>query len=236
MADYVIITSPGIGEPQSLDGKPIGLLKAITDHLPTRFEKKHFNWRNQFGPVPVWNGTAYNDNLEGATDALVQLVEAQTKPVILAGYSGGAHVVSRAAAANPSGLAGVVTVANPQRRAGDSEAPFWGITGAHVPFSVPLLDLANPADVIPCCPPTNPLRDFYDLAQRFSLADPKAWGKDVLKKASLGLLTNSVREAKPWDWWLAFCYARGYLWDGQHTTWYVERAAPFAATIASQWS
>jgi pimeloyl-ACP methyl ester carboxylesterase len=234
VTNYTVVTVPGIGEPLALPGgKPNGLLKVFTDALPSRFTSKQFDWRNQYGPVPVWNGHAYDENLEHGTESLVNFIQAQPTPVLLVGYSGGAGLASRAGALNPSNLAAIAMVSNPSRHRADSSAPWWGITGEHLPFGVPLFDIANPADVICCCPENQPLRDFADLSSRFSLADPAAWGRDLLNKAIRGALTNSVVKASLWDWWFAIAYARGYLYDGQHTNWYIPRLPAFAGTVAA---
>lgn len=230
---YDVLTVPGIGEAESTTG-PIGMLKGFTDALPARFvEKKQFNWRNQYGPLPVWNGPAYDDNVAAAVSDLVLAIQARTRPTLLVGYSGGAHVASLAAAQNPTNLVAVAFVSNPSRRRGDSPSPFYGITGERPPTNAQVFDIANPADVICCCPESQPLRDFYDITGHFSLADPDAWGKALWAKAVNRQLTNSARRASLSDWWLMIAYARGYMFDGQHTKYYTPKMAGFAATVAS---
>lgn len=232
---YRVITVPGIGEEVSPDGYPIGMLKLFYDALPSdRFLGDHFNWRNVYGPVPVWNGSAYDDNLAAGVTDLKTRIANSPEPVVLAGYSGGAHLASLAAV-GAENLAGIVIVSGPSRRAGDSNSPFYGITGQHEPYpDVPFWDVANPADVICCCPPDQPLRDFADISRGFSLADPVAWGQAMYAAILGGKTQGAFRHAKLWDWWQAVAYARGYLFDGQHTQWYVPRMPEVAALVASR--
>lgn len=207
--------------------------QGVTSKLPARFHPQHFNWRNQYGPLPEWNGGAYDENIEAARLDLIATANKSTRPVVLAGYSGGGHVVS-IAAQGVDNLAGVAFISNPSRRAGDSSAPHHGITGQHVPFTVPVFDLANPADVICCCPPDSPIRDFYDLTRMFALCGIESWGRQLYKAVLDGSLSNSVAGASLDDWWLALRHARGYLFDGQHTRWYTAaRREAFANSIAA---
>lgn len=233
MTDYTFITVPGIGEPASADGSVVGMWEGVTSKLPARFHAQHFNWRNTYGPVPEWNGEAYAGNIEAARVDLIATANASTRPVVLAGYSGGGHVVSLAAQ-GVTNLAAIATIANPSRRVGDSSAPYYGITGQHVPFTVPVFDLANPADVICCCPDTSPLRDLYDLTQHFALAGVESWGRSLLKAAIDGSLTNSVAGATLSDWLAAIKLAQGYLSGKEHVRWYTAaRREAFANSIAA---
>lgn len=232
---YRVITVPGIGEEVSTDGKPIGMLKLFYDALPAnRFLGEHFNWRNTYGPVPVWNGPAYDQNLAAGVADLEVHIRNSPEPVVLVGYSGGAHVASLAAVGSEN-LAGIVLFSNPSRRVGDSTAPFYGITGQHADFpEVPLWDVANPLDVICCCPPDQPLRDFADISRGFSLSDPIAWGQAMYAAILTGKSQGAFQHAQLWDWWQAIGYARGYLFDGQHNKWYMPQMPVVAADVASR--
>lgn len=231
MTRYSVITIPGIGEPKSIDGRPVGMLANITSHLdPAVFEARQFDWSNSYGPVPTWDGAAYQTNLNAAKDDLGRVFTDSRDPVVAIGYSGGAHLLSLTAplAAN---LALIVMVSNPSRREGDSEAPFYGVTGQHDDFPAPLIDIANPADVICCCPPKLPIRGFSDLTKRFSLADPITWGRSLAVEVVTNQVQGSLRRAGVKDWAAAAAYARGYLIDQQHTGWYVPRLPEVAAQI-----
>lgn len=221
---YRVVMVPGIGEATSTDTKPNGILSVLAKELPTRFTSEQFNWNNIYGPVGGGGiaGASYTVNVDAATVTLTEyarhLIESGYH-VILAGHSGGAHVATLAAEYLGTKLSGLVTVANPIRRLFDSEAPFSGIVGQHQPLDIVTLDLANPADVIPCCPPTQPIKDFYELTRKFSISDQKAWGADLLQNVLTGLVQHHVNSAA--DWIRAVRYVRGYLWNGEHTDWYV---------------
>ena len=228
MTDYSVVTVPGIGEASNVT--PIGLLSFLTNQLPSNFAVQQFNWRNQYGPVPVWNGDAYAKNVKAAEGDLMNLIAAREN-VILCGYSGGAAVVSRVLArlSTTNKVKGAILVANPLRAATDSAAPGFGVSGEHRPFAADLkfIDIANPQDIIPCCPPAQnfPVRQFAELTEHFSLAEPRPWGEELFRDIQQGALTGVVGVPLH-DWWLAFSYMRGYLYDGQHSKWYVPKMAP----------
>lgn len=228
MTDWNVITVPGIGEASNVT--PIGLLSLLCNHLPANYTAQQFNWRNQYGPVPVWNGTAYDTNVKAAEADLMALIAAREN-VILCGYSGGAAVVSRVLArlSTTNKVKGAIIVANPLRAEGDSAAPGFGVSGQHKPFAAGLkfIDIANPQDVIPCCPPSTnfPVRQFAQLTDHFSLAEPRPWGEELFRDIQQGALGNAPGNSLH-DWWLAFAYLRGYLYDGQHTKWYESKMAP----------
>ncbi|SRR6266702_2552562 len=230
---YRVVTVPGIGEARSIDGKTVGTLKYFTDALPAnRFFGNHFNWTNDYGPVPVWNGPAYDKNLAAGTQALKNVISGSKEKVVLVGYSGGAHLASLAAV-GLTNLAAIVLFSNPSRASGDSLSPYFGITGQHSEFpEVPFFDTANPGDVICCCPPNSPLRDFADLSGHFSLVDPISWGQEMYAAILAGKDEGLFPHAKLDDWLSALAYARGYLFDGQHTRWYLKQLPAVAAIVA----
>lgn len=228
MADYTVITIPGIGEAASITGDPVGMMKIFADELPSRFHCQHFNWRNSYGPVPSLNGPAYEVNVEGARVQLRSLVDDAPYPVILAGYSGGADVASQVAAEMSLPL---VAVANPRRAAGDSAAPYFGIIEERADNAAEIFDLANPADVIPCCPPDPyPLRDFYELTKNFALSEPLEWGNQLL----LGVQQRAFAPASTFplgDWQSALGYVLGYMDGTQHRDWYPQYLPALAADV-----
>lgn len=256
--EYVVITVPGIGEAASapdpgiglalgLGGYPTGMLANITRKLPKRFTARQFNWQNKYGPVPVWDGASYTRNKDAAVAALVGAVATilvdTHYAVILVGYSGGAHVASEALTRlhnldyTGDDLPAAVMVANPTRGRHDSPVSSrWGITGEHgaFPFAMRLIDVANPQDVICCCPaPPHPLRAFSDLTNGFSLADPVTWGRELVEKARQGRFQNAHRHGQAPVWWDAVALGRGYLFDGQHTQYYVSRLPGVATQLTA---
>lgn len=245
---YLAITVPGIGEQAS--GPPWGMLKNLTDKLPSpRFSAVQFNWQNSYGPVPVWDSASYDKNMGLATTALVTYLENTVilKPstrIVLAGYSGGAHVASQALTMirNTGNtlvmdrLAAIAMVANPLRRHMDSaisQDVRYGLAGLRGDFPphTRLFDLANPRDCICATPaPPHPLRSFKDLSERFSLIDPVEWGVQTTQAVSTGTWQNGYRFSSLPSWWDAGALARGYLFDGQHTLWYL----PHFQALANQ--
>lgn len=244
--EYLVITVPGIGEQAS--EQPWGMLKNLTDKLPApKYTAVQFNWQNSYGPVPVWDSQSYDRNIAAATAALVAyLATAATAGhrIVLAGYSGGAQVASMALTQLRDigntfvmdHLAAIVMVANPLRRHTDSaisQDVRYGLAGLRGDFppGVRLFDLANPRDCI-CAtpPPPHPLRSFKDLSEHFSLVDPVDWGVETAQAVSTGTWQNGYKFSSLPAWWDAAALMRGYLWDGQHTTWYL----PHFAALANQ--
>lgn len=224
---YTVITVPGIGEAASQDGAPVGMLKLLTDKLPEdRFRAEHFNWRNQYGPTPSLDGAAYAVNVEAAIVALTARCTAAGDDVVVCGYSGGADVASQVAAQLKIPL---IAVANPRRRGTDSSAPFYGIIEPREDNENLVFDLANAADVIPCCPTNSPLRGFYELTKNFSLSDPDEWGRQLLLSAQRGAFRPAPGQTLN-DWWMALRYVHGYLDGSQHVRWY-ERNMPLFAEM-----
>ncbi|QUD15861.1 hypothetical protein [Nocardia phage KYD2] len=239
-----VITVPGIGELAT--PMPSGMLKNVTDHLdPLGFQLEQFNWQNTYGPVPTWNGRDYDQNLNEAvtdlTNRIIHLGIELGHRIVPMGYSGGAQVLSivlerLARAGTPVDIPAAVMLSNPVRRADDpTMVPGipgrYGVAGAHAAFpaNMALVDLANPVDVICSCPPPPyPIRGFADLSRHFSLADPVRWGVQLVEQAKRGQFQNAWRLSSLPSWIDSVALARGYLYDGQHTTWYVGRGRAVA--------
>jgi len=250
MTQYLVITVPGIGEQSS--PTPWGMLANLTDHLPaTKFASVQFNWQNTYGPVPSWDGAAYETNKSAAVSALVARVEkeldSQERSIVLVGYSGGAQVASEALAilanrhfedwALLKRLPAAVMVANPVRLHTDSRVSKdvrYGLAGKHALFppKTHLIDVANPRDGI-CAtpPPPHPLRGFTDLSKRFSLMDPVTWGVETFQAVSTGQWQNGYNFSTAQAWWDAVALLRGYIYDGQHTSYYVPKLPAIAAQL-----
>lgn len=244
---YYVVTVGGIGEQHTEE--PSGMLKYVTDHLdPMKFICRQFNWQNSYGPVPVWNSAAYEDNMAAAANRLaahlISLSIEQGHRVVPMGYSGGAHVLSTALemlqrAGTPIDIPAAVMLSNPVRNQWDNTliaAPpgRYGVAGQHglFPAGIDVIDLGNPKDVICSCPPPpHPVRAFGDLTRHFSLADPVRWGQQLLSHAEQGRWQNGWMLSSLPSWFDAVALARGYLFDGQHTTWYIPRAIHAASAL-----
>jgi len=169
---------------------------------------------------------------------LKALLETTPEPIILMGYSLGALVVSDYLEQRAAGLFGpqivaVINIANPSRWEGDSyglPSVGYGLDGPHGPWPmVPRYEIANPGDMITSASAWTPWRRFAVVIRglSFGILDG-AWvpallaGLDELK--AQGLAANW---RKP-EWWIAFAQAPGelygYLYGGEHTTAYTQRA------------
>jgi len=246
---YHVVTVGGIGEQHTPE--PSGMLRHVTEHLnPLRFFSEQFNWQNTYGPVPVWNGAAYADNMATAAARLAAHISSligQNRRVVPMGYSGGAHVLSTALTmlerdgVTRSDIPAAVMLSNPVRSPHDptivtGHAGRYGVAGVHgaFPRGMTLVDLANPVDVICSCPPPPyPVRGFADLSQHFSLADPVRWGVELLAAVKAGRLQNGWKLSSLPAWFDAVALVRGYLYDGQHTSWYIPRAIQAADVLKS---
>lgn len=230
-----IITVPGIGEPKSV--LPVGMLENVTRAMrQDRHRFQQFDWQNSYGPVPVWDAASYRRNVDNAVFELVQRIMApinDDKKVVVIGYSGGAELASRALSKLREdyqwnvAIPAAVLVSNPLRRP-TKENNRYGIAGQHgdFPAHMRLFDVYNPVDGICCCPPpAHPLRTFHDFTNGFSLADPHAWGQQMLNNVVRGRLQNAWKLSSLPAWWEAVALMRGYAYDGQHTAWYVPRLA-----------
>ncbi|QMU22091.1 hypothetical protein [Gordonia rubripertincta] len=110
---------------------------------------------------------------------------------IAAGFSGGAGVLGHVARAGHPNLVAAGLVSDPFD-------PNGGIAGRRpIPASVRVRWESNRRDVICACPPDSPLTDFAELSAAFSLADPAAWGIDVLTKLRASRLRAPFRTWNP---------------------------------------
>lgn len=229
---YTVFTVPGIGE--GFSDLPAGMLSNLTRKLPTnRYRCRQFNYRNSYGPVGRGGTTSYDENLVDAVATLVEAIRRDPNPVILVGYSAGAHVVSLLLAQLAAGkhpdlvVSGAVLVANPIRHRKDSFAPGWGIAGEHAPFprTTWVLDVANPADIICCSEEFSPVRLFSDTSKHFSSRDPLGWAAKYGAELAAGTAQA---------WWNPMVRGRlrraaeglrRYADGSAHQRWYIESGA-----------
>jgi len=255
LPEYRVITCPGVGEAASPDGTPLGMFGVLAAQLPpARFEVHQFDWHNAYGPIPLQLGSitaqSYAANISAGVSAVVREVQAAKaaypgQKIILAGYSGGAQLVSQAAPALVGLIAAVITIANPLRAAGDPMAPGAvgpippgsGAAGQHGYFPMPHYDLANPVDPIPCCDPISPIRTFFGVTEYFSLLDPVAWAHGVyteLCSAAPRVELASVLHSDVRAWLDAAVGINAFLFGGAHTDAYLTLLPGFARTIQTR--
>jgi hypothetical protein len=192
-----------------------------------RFVIREVPWSASYGPVPAALGSSYDQSLNTGRTMLLKAIKDDPNPVALLGYSGGAalagNVASEISWGRHTGLdvRGVGLISDPRRHPGLTD-PTWGIAGARMILPrFPVWSLADPADVITSCPGNSPLRTLADQSAAFSLADPVAWGADLV-----GRLKTNQWQAVRLDWRnpravlaqyrQAIVDAEGYL-TGDHT-------------------
>lgn len=227
-----VFTVPGIGEALSPTGTPVGMLENLTRHLPNHlFVCRQFNYRNQYGPVPTWNGTAYGKNLHTAAMELSRSIEQESNPVILIGYSAGAQVVSTYLEASnwfsgDDNVIAAVLIANPVQAPGEGDTSGrYGIAGMHNkwPDNVRTFFLSNPDDIICSSDPGSPIRGLENISETFSFTDPWQWIAGYIEAARTGKSQtwwwNPIRFR---TWERALRGAIGYLNGSEHVAWYLQ--------------
>lgn len=204
-----VLCVPGTFEPHSV-GRPAGMLRGIANRLPgDRFDCRQVNYPASYG-----NPMAYADSVEAGVRELIAAVRRTPNPAALIGFSQGAVVVARLAAEIRAGMHSdldvrlVVTIANPERAAGEyvRECEPFGrrLTGSGVaggrslrgcPF--PVLQYAIDGDVITNASPDSLVRDLADLSDYMS-PDIARWAEKVAVK----LHDRDIQNLSRWENWL----------------------------------
>lgn len=207
------------------------MLEHLTRHLPTtKFICRQFNFRNQYGPVPDWRGTAYDENLVHAVRELAQAIREDPNDVILIGYSAGAQVVSHVLEGIQQGkhpdvyVSAAVLVANPMQSINEGVYGRYGIAGSHTewPHDIETFILANPNDIICSSEMNSPIRGISNISRTFSFTNPWHWIAGYIEAARAGKnqtwWRNPIR-FRAWE--RAFHGAIGYLNGSEHVQWYL---------------
>lgn len=182
-----VIRCRGIGEP--ITGRT--LLHDVTDQLPGDiYAPVELCWSAQYGPVPAPDGQSFDDALDDGRTMLMDAIRDAPHPVILLGYSGGAQLAGQVAAILGRGehadLTGKVKavglVADPAQPIGQARNGSFGVTGSRDIDRIPTRWVWDEADPIPCTPDRSPLRTLADQSAAMTLADPFAWGDDLIQR------------------------------------------------------
>ncbi|PBC38542.1 PE-PPE domain-containing protein [Rhodococcus sp. ACS1] len=227
-----VLTIPGTGEPGSPNGRPVGMIKNVTDLLPSNlFDCYQLDYPRSYGPVgPNLNplGIDFEKSVAQGVNNAIQWIRDSPNPVGLIGYSQGSTVVTRILEMIARGelpdieIAFAALIASPNRRPYDSlggVADGYGIMGEHEswPVTFPIWELANTRDPITSLDAGSPLRDFYLITKSFSLSNPVTWGIDLLgfvleqkRRSFLGTF-NLGKWSKAWE------DALDYALRGEHT-------------------
>ena len=226
-----VLVCRGIGE-----SKPSPMLSNVTRLLdPKRFVVKEVPWSASYGSVPAPFGSSFDTSLREGRTLLLRMIKDDPNPVILLGFSGGAALAGNVAAEIGRGehpqlvVNGVGLISDPLRHTlnTNDKVTGWGtdkfgIAGARaIVANFPVWSMADPADVITCCPVNSPLRTISDQSAAFSLIDPKAWGWDLVERLRQQRWQATIR-----DWrnvrevWAAYSAAidgaQGYLFARDH--------------------
>ncbi|MBW0270764.1 hypothetical protein ATM97_07020 [Nocardia sp. MH4] len=225
MIDVLIL--PGTGHGRNADG----ISRAFADSLdPARFAPRIVQYPAEYG-----NPRPYAESRIIGRWALLDHIVGY-RPFVLAGYSQGAgiagdlavEIVQHMPGVMADHLVGCALIADPYRPmlAGTPHRPpasGYGIAGQR-PVPGPAWWAAADGDPITALPAGNPLRSVADLSEWWSLAGPAEvarWGEDIVEKCRTGTLQRWWSPANWRSWAGAMAFARGYLWDGRHTTDYL---------------
>ncbi|MGW0043362.1 alpha/beta fold hydrolase [Rhodococcus sp. NPDC003348] len=227
-----VLTCRGIAEP--LEANMLTNTTTLLD--PTRFTTREVPWEASYGPYPEPGGSSFDKALADGRALLLDMIADDPNPVVLLGYSGGAALAGNVAAEIARGLhpdlvvRGVGLIADPLRPE-SAGLPGWGIAGRRsIGGAMPVWQIADPRDVICCCPANSPLRTLADQSAAFSLADPRAWVVDLLDRLRTRRWQAVLIEWwHPWTVWRQYSNAiddvEGYLYRGDHTG-YATRPMP----------
>ncbi|WP_213573301.1 alpha/beta fold hydrolase [Rhodococcus sp. USK13] len=240
-----VLRCRGVGEPMG----EASMLANVTRHLdPERFRVVEVPWSAQYGPVPAPLGSSFDTSLRSGRTMLLDYIRRDPNPVVITGYSGGGALAGNVAAEIARGehpeldVRGVGLISDPLMPWPYSPAgpTTWGIAGERWidARAFPLWHLADPADVITCCPAESPLRTLADQSAAFSLVDPREWGWDLIRRVREKRWQATIR-----DWrnvpevWRAYSAAidgvRGYL-TGEHDSYHL-RHYPGSTRTYTEW-
>lgn len=221
------------------------MLSNVTKYLdPARFRAREVPWSASYGAVGGRpDGASFGRALADGRTILLEMIRNDPYPVILKGYSGGAALAGNVAAEIGLGnykeldVRGVGLISDPLRSL-DYNLPGWGIAGTRPIRGLPVWQMADPTDVITCCPKDSPLRTLADQSAAFSLADPIAWGSDLVDRLSRSRWQEITQTWHPVEIYRRYSEAMddaaGYLWRGDHVS-YNTRLVPGSTRTYTEW-
>ena len=187
-----VITFRGTGEHRRADGKPAGMLAAVTELLDTRRFRCHEPaWPATIGPLGPGgqpDSVSLDASVAAGVDRGVRAIQDSPNVCGLLSYSLGGIVVSQIlegvakgdflnADGSPLQIAFAVNIANPVRARGDSVGGLcghstFGMHGEHARWpDIDTAEYANPLDIITAVPGDSPLRLINDAISPFSFVE-----------------------------------------------------------------
>lgn len=242
MPGTYVLAFRGIGEP--IEGPQ--LLDQYLNALPVGWQRVRVPWLAEYGPVPNPLGVSYSRSLaQGIILGRRLIGEIRHRDpearIVLVGYSGGAALAGNLANQHAGAIAACVLVADPND-------PRGGIAGARPVTGVPVVWVANPADVICRCPDPSPLRILARLTPLMGLGARDAWqgANDVIRQLG-DRRTREELADEIGPWWLPTTWGRydaairgahGYLSGREHADAYRRRAADGSSllTRVAEWT
>jgi len=210
-----VITVRGISEPIESP-----MLANVTK-LIRNAEVAPIPYSAQYGPVPRLTGMSF-DRTVAQGESLLR-AELDKGPAVVLAYSAGALIAGNVAARGHRNIRAVGLISDPMRSTTTADGT-WGIAGNRwIPGTFPVWQMADPKDVITCCPANSPLRTVSDQSSAFSLVDPLAWSWDLVERLRQQRWQATIR-----DWrnlrevWAAYSAAidgaQGYLFARDHVS------------------
>ncbi|OZC55073.1 hypothetical protein CH289_07715 [Rhodococcus sp. RS1C4] len=178
-----IIRNRGIGENQTRN-----MCSVTTDQTRTRWRIVENHYPAEYGIVPTLLGRSFDNSLTTGIRYANQRIDEAQDPVILIGFSAGAAVAGHTAAqltpAQRRKVAAVILISDPFQPDGFTSAGH-GIAGSRRINGVTARWIFDELDPICCTPKNSPLRTLADQTSSMSLADPHAWGTNLLTRLRL---------------------------------------------------
>lgn len=236
-----VFTLAGTGEQPFPGGGVYGGPSFVTQNLdPERYRCAPIHYPASYGPVPYVFGVDYDRSVDVGLAELLAKIRATPNLAGVIGYSQGATVVTRLLNGIADGqypdveLAFAALIANPHHVPEEPWMPY-GISGRHPAWpDIPIFEVANPRDPIPCCPPDSPLRLFAEVTEKFSFRDPYRWGVDLVE---LAIYHRNQFDFGDIGWHQALKAvddALNYLVRGEHTMYATRRDPETGRTLCEE--
>lgn len=214
-----------------------GISEEFRRQLEQRAPGSLFRFRYVGYPGDYGLRYAYVESVAIGEESLLKAIADSPNLVIVGGYSQGAEVAANVGVRVYLGerpdleVLGCLLIADPRRPRGAGHpigpSDGYGVLGERDLGDLPTLWAANVGDPITDLPEGNPLRTIADISEFMAAGVDPDRAVDLFLKVQR--MVSEGRTQRWWDWknWRtwggALAYARGYLFDGRHTTDYITR-------------